>query len=80
MDIVRSQSANAAQLSILTSFMENNHGLAKSYNSQSAQGRQEATHLWEQLKLQLNAEGPPTKTVAEWKRVRLFFSIFICKL
>ncbi|XP_055907042.1 uncharacterized protein LOC129942212 [Eupeodes corollae] len=49
--------------------MESHPELARSYNALSSSGRTSQKLLWEKLPRSLIASGPPTKCVAEWKRI-----------
>ncbi|XP_055918549.1 uncharacterized protein LOC129950647 [Eupeodes corollae] len=60
--------ANKSQIDLLTSFMEAHPDLAKSFSQKGSNSRNAHRILWEKLEQQLNANGPPSKSCAEWKR------------
>lgn len=60
--------SNKRQIEILLKYMENNQDLAKGYLN-SENGKAKLKNKWKELSEKLNANGPPKKTVNEWRRV-----------
>ncbi|XP_055922570.1 uncharacterized protein LOC129953403 isoform X2 [Eupeodes corollae] len=54
---------------MLTSFMEQNTDVAKSFSPKGNNYKESHKMLWEKLSKTLNANGPPTKSTREWKRI-----------
>lgn len=62
------------QKEILIRFMEKNY--VKLFGKFSNNiGNKEKAKLWEILVNELNAEGPPSKTIEKWKRVSIFIFV-----
>lgn len=58
------------QYETLVSFMEENPSLAKGY-LRTADSRTKATQLWDKMTPMLNQDGPPVRTIKEWKKVHI---------
>lgn len=65
------------QLSMMDEFMNNHKELARGSFIKSENGKEKCNKLWIELKTKLNAIGPPTRTVNEWKRVS-YIQICVC--
>ncbi|XP_075151558.1 uncharacterized protein LOC142241543 [Haematobia irritans] len=61
-----SKTTNKKQLDILISTMQLNVDIARGW---STRNKEEVNKVWRKLESELNAAGPPSKTVPEWKKV-----------
>lgn len=52
----------------MVAFMEAHNDLCMN-RIQTIEARRASNNLWQQLTADLNAEGPPTKSCEEWKKV-----------
>ncbi|XP_075165429.1 uncharacterized protein LOC142237864 [Haematobia irritans] len=64
--IYSSKTTNKKQLDILISTMQLNVDIARGW---STRNKEEVNKVWHKLESELNAAGPPSKTVPEWKKV-----------
>lgn len=53
-------------MGILVNMMEENPAIARGFFKGN---KEEPTRFWEKVNVELNAAGPPTKTIVEWKKV-----------
>ena len=65
----RNNKVNKSQIDKLVNFMVEHPNLARGTYCNTAEGRNDSCRQWDDLKNQLNALGPPTKTISEWRRV-----------
>lgn len=62
----RSKTTNKKQLDILLTSMQLHSDIARGWFKG---GKEELNRVWRNLEAELNAAGPPSKSVAEWKKV-----------
>lgn len=74
----RNKQTTPKQFENIVDFMVEHPEMAQGYFKTIA-ARQKTKHLWEQLVIRLNAEGPPVKDVGGWKKVRNTNLSVICK-
>lgn len=67
----KQNTTNIKQIEILSIFMQEHTELAKG-QLRTPNGREKSKHLWIKLTTSLNANGPPIKSITEWKKVNKF--------
>lgn len=64
--MLRSNSINKYQTTILLQRMQENPSIAGGYTKDS---KEQVASFWKALNEELNSSGPPVKSIFEWKKV-----------